>query len=228
MSHDTDADYILLDALAVEAGTDKSSISHNYTKIYAKYFSAFKDKPIKFLEIGIFQGNSVKLWENYFSEAELHFIDIVAHPNQYQSGRSHYHYLDQGNPLDLGKFFQESGGQFDVIIDDGGHLMQQQILSFLMLFPALKSGGLYVIEDLHTSYWQEYGGGGSMLHPNPSPGSTIEFLKKIIDDLNYTGARTSCADHNKTPLDIRLNLSYIQESLQSLHFYKSLCIAIRN
>ncbi len=228
MIHDADTDYIFLDALAVAAGTDKSSVCHNYTKIYAKYFAALEHKPIKFLEIGISQGNSVKLWEDYFSEAELHFIDIAAHPNQYQSGRSHYHYLDQGNFSDLHKFQQESGGEFDVIIDDGGHFMQQQILSFLMLFPALKSGGLYVIEDLHTSYWQEYGGGGSMQHPNPSPGSTTEFLKKLIDDLNYTGARTGCADHYKIPLDMGLSLSYIQGSLLSIHFYKNLCIAIKN
>jgi hypothetical protein len=64
-----DPDYSLLDALALASGTDKSSAGHNYTKIYAKYFASLKDKPIKFLEIGIFQGNSVKMWEDYFSEA---------------------------------------------------------------------------------------------------------------------------------------------------------------
>lgn len=222
-----DAEYQLLDALALEAGTDKSSTGHHYTKVYSRYFSALKNLPIKFLEIGIYYGNSVKLWEKYFEHADLHFIDIMEHPNQYRSNRSHYHYLDQSNVEDLKKFLLKCGEKFDVIIDDGGHLMQQQIVSFLTLFPALKSGGIYVIEDLHTSYWQQFGGGGTFDHPSASPRSTIEFLKKLIDDINYVGARTACADFNKAPPEIRLNVTYLQEHLLSLHFYGSLCIAIK-
>ena len=112
-----------------------------------------EDKPIKFLEIGIFEGASVKLWEEYFKNADLHFIDITFQNIKHFSNRSHYHLCDQENPESLQAFIQKTGGDFDLIIDDGGHTMKQQITSFVTLFPYLKSGGIYIIEDLHTSYW---------------------------------------------------------------------------
>ena len=68
--------YAKLDALALKAGTDKSSAQHNYTKIYSRYFSPIKDKPLKFLEIGIYKGNSVKMWENYFPNGVMDELEL--------------------------------------------------------------------------------------------------------------------------------------------------------
>src|SRR5205085_1265677 len=87
--------YRQLDKIALEAGTDKSSAYHNYTRVYSEYFSKYQNSPIKFLEIGIQYGNSVKLWERYFPNAELHFIDIDPKPILYFSDRAHYHFIDQ-------------------------------------------------------------------------------------------------------------------------------------
>lgn len=219
-------EYGYLDRLAIEAGTDKSSKGHNYTKVYAHYLNFFKDKPIKFLEIGILFGQSVKLWEKYFQNAELHFIDIDSKQIQYHSERSTYHFLDQGDKAQLQTFI-ESNSNFDVIIDDGGHYMDQQINSFIILFQALNSGGIYIIEDLHTSYWKKFGGGGDFENPVSSPESTIEFLKSLIDDLNYIGARTGISDFEQVPLSILSTLNYFQENILSMHFYDSLCIIIK-
>ena len=161
----TQDEYHYLDQMALETGTDKSSRAHNYTEIYAEHFAPLRNQSIKFLEIGIAAGESVRLWENYFPNASLHFIDICRDGIQYYSPRSHYYFLDQADPQALQEFAHLSGGSFDIIIDDGGHFMHQQIISFQTLFPYLQSGGLYIIEDLHTSYWTSHGLGKEIPQP---------------------------------------------------------------
>lgn len=212
--------YEYLDRLAIEANTDKSSNYHNYTAIYAKYFDQIKNDPIKFLEIGIYQGNSVKLWENYFKNADLHFFDITFGAVQYFSKRSSYYLVNQENPEDLLSFIRLFGGDFDVIIDDGGHTMQQQIVSFQTLFPFVKSGGIYVIEDLHTSYWSHFGGGG---HEN----TTIAFLKNLVDDVNFVGNSTTKARHIHLDPAFEQTLNIYQRDIESIHFYDSVAIILK-
>lgn len=213
-----------LDQLALESGTDKSSAYHNYTKIYERFFGELREKPIRFLEIGIYKGDSVKLWENYFPSAELHFIDISLNNVQYFSNRSHYHLVDQANIPALQLFAHSVSGEFDIIIDDGGHTQIQQISSFLALFPFVKKGGYYVVEDLHTSYWKLFGGGGYNECPLAGNGTCIEFLKQLVEKVNYPGARTWCADIEKMPPHLRKDLDYFQEHIEGINFFSSLCI----
>lgn len=210
-------EYKYLDQLALEAGADKASNYHNYTEIYAEYFASLKDQPITFLEIGIFQGSSVKLWESYFSRAELHFIDITLGAVQYFSERSHYHLANQENPKDLERVVRQTGGNFDVIVDDGGHTMNMQIVSFQTLFPHLRSKGMYIIEDLHTSYWPSHGGGAHQR-------TAIAFLKTLIDELNFVGNRTARATHRNLAPDFQSQLSIYQKEIESIHFYDSLVV----
>jgi len=212
-------DYRYLDGLALAAGADKGSNYHNYTEIYARYFASLKEQPIKFLEIGIYKGNSVKLWENYFKNADLHFMDITLEKVEYFSQRSHYHIANQASPQDLRRFIEETRGNFDVILDDGGHTMIQQVMSFKYLFPHVKSGGLYIIEDLHTSYWEIFGGGN---HPR----TTIAFLKGLIDDVNFVGARTTKASHLNVDPSLE-GLDLYRAQIESIHFYDSVAIIIK-
>jgi hypothetical protein len=121
--------------------------------VYANYFHHRRNEPIKLLEIGIHKGNSVLLWENYFPLGGLHFIDIRFDDIEYYSDRSRYYLADQANVEDLNRVIKESGGCFDVIIDDGGHFMNQQITSFVHLFPHLNPGGLYIIEEWCRRLW---------------------------------------------------------------------------
>lgn len=209
-------EYSHLDELALKSGTDKSSAFHNYTEVYAHLFSSIKEKPLKFLEIGICKGNSVQLWEKYFPNAELHFIDISLSQTKYFSKRSTYHLVDQASPQHLQEFITKTGGGFDIIIDDGGHTMRQQIISFQQLFPHVNSGGMYIIEDLHTSYNKQYLGG----HQN----TTVEYLKRLVDELNFVGARQQCASHKNIDPSIMPYLNVLRESIESIHFYSSLVI----
>ena len=69
-------------------------------------------------------------------------------------------------------------GPFDIIIDDGSHVNEHQILTFEYLFPKLKPGGVYIVEDIHTSYWESHGGGYGT-------DSFVEYSKKLSDMINY-------------------------------------------
>lgn len=225
-------EYKYLDNLALSLDKDvtsgKCSNKHNYTEVYSYYLGPIKDKPLKFLEIGIYKGIGTKIWEKYLKNAELHFIDITLKYVQYHSNRSTYHIADQAAPDQLLQVMKNTGGNFDVIIDDGGHTMIQQIVSFKTLFPYLKRGGLYIIEDLHTSYWKDnFGGGGTLEMPIAGAGTAIQFLKDLIDDVNFVGARTGSASHRLNLDHIKNEMNQYRKEIFGMHFYDSLCVIIK-
>ncbi|KAI1694192.1 methyltransferase domain-containing protein [Ditylenchus destructor] len=210
-----------MEKLAVQAGTAKSSTNANYTRIYPMYFYRLKDEPIQLLEIGIFRGQSVRLWENYFSKAELHFIDLPDHRDyiEYYSNRSQYHFINQTH-VDQLIAMANTSGPFDVIIYDAGHNMNEQILSFETLFPYVKAGGMYVIEDIFTSYWKEKGGLGSRDAPMPGPGTTIDFLKKLVDHVNFVSASFGFEiPVSEAEEQLASKMSYYTRRINSIHFY---------
>lgn len=131
--------------------TDKCGFGHDYVEIYEMLFAPLRTKAKKIFEIGVLGGESLRLWEEYFPSADVIGIDIVD-SRKHDVGRVKTAIADQGKRDELAKIVAESGGAFDIILDDGGHRMDQQQISFGALFPALKSGGLYVIEDIHTSF----------------------------------------------------------------------------
>jgi Methyltransferase domain len=218
-----------LDELAIQYGTDKSSYHHAYTKYYEKYFELMRDKPVKFLEIGFYRGASAHMWEDYFSNGDLFFIDINPHVftqlNEFK--RVHINLVNQDDVCALNNFIEEVGTGFDIIIDDGGHTMSQQITSFKTLFPHVKSGGIYVIEDLHTSY--PYGPNYAFDYgcANPEQPTAVNFLKTLVDCVNLPGARTTCADARKCPRNLISDLSSYVSEIESIHFYCSLVFIIK-
>lgn len=220
-------EYNYLDAIANQVQADKGSFYHDYTRVYSNYFKDLRNKPIRFLEIGIYKGNSVKLWETYFPLAELHFIDITSQNIEYFSSRSAYHFLNQEDISALKLLAESIGKPFDIIIDDGGHTMNQQINSLIALFPYVKSGGMYIIEDLHTSYWKEYGGSGTPLFPNAKGTTTVQFLKNLIDAVNAVGAKSQKANFYSAPPAISSHLTFWEKEVRSIHFYDSLCIIFK-
>lgn len=220
---DVHPDYEEMNRMALEANTDKSSEFHDYMTVYAPLFATYKDKPINFLEIGIYKGDSVKLWEKYFTNASLHFIDITDANIQYYSDRAHYHFLDQTNAIALNQF-GNSFGAFDIIIDDGGHTMEQQITSFKTLFDHVKPGGLYIIEDIQTSYWKSYGGGGTQIFPLAGENTTVGFLKKLVDDLNMVPAKFKFANIDRLGVKELALLTPLQQQIKAVHFYPCICV----
>ncbi|MDQ6723414.1 MAG: class I SAM-dependent methyltransferase, partial [Thermoproteota archaeon] len=125
-------------------------------------------------------GGSIELWKKYFGgKVHIYSIDINPECKTLEGENSTIFIGSQSNPEFL-KEVLEKLPELDIIIDDGGHTMIQQKVSFEILYLKVKEGGLYMVEDTHTSYWKEYHGG--LKNPN----SFIEYSKNIIDSL-YEG-----------------------------------------
>jgi len=122
-----------------------------FTPIYEMFFSSMRDKAVCVLEIGIGGGQSLPMWRQYFSKAQIHALDIVRYGDPQLPGVA-LHQIDQTDRMQLMSVGTEFG-PFDIIIDDGGHMMEQQQVSLGTLFSYLQPGGYYFIEDLHTSFW---------------------------------------------------------------------------
>lgn len=149
----------------------------HYFEFYEKYFVKFKNKDIRILEIGVAGGGSLQMWKNYFGKNSLIVgIDIDTRCLNYAGDNIHIEMIDQNNKADIEKLISKYNN-FDLIIDDGSHINEDMINSFKWLFPILNYGGIYFVEDTHTSYWEDYGGG----FRNKS--SFIEYSKKLVDHL---------------------------------------------
>ncbi len=141
--------------LADKYGTDKSS-AHYYTEVYEYFFLPIKDKARKICEIGIWEGASLKMLRDYFPRACIYGIDIND-ASSLNSDRIRTFIADQANRTQLKSFIDTYGEDFDIIIDDAGHTMEQQQVSFGCLFKYVKPGGYYIIEEMHTSLYSHLG-----------------------------------------------------------------------
>jgi hypothetical protein len=209
-----------LDQLAIFYGTDKSSKFHNYTEIYDRYFSPLRDKVCKLLEIGVWHGESMLMWREYFHRALIYGIDIDRQCKKYESERIKIIIADATKPMNL-----YSTG-FDIIIDDGCHGSQQTIKTFELFFDHVIKGGWYVIEDTMCSYLSSHGGGLR------KPGTTIEYFKLLIDHVNFMGycGETYASDRNYLLSHgdrMGIKFSYWTKNIRSIHFYNGLILIER-
>ncbi len=164
-----------LDELAIKYGTDKSSKYHNYTVVYEQMFGPIRNEPLKILEIGVGTGASLKMWLDYFPNAEIHGIDITLENQDAPLISNERVHLCLGDQTDR-DFLDSIGIDFDIVIDDGSHRVDDQIFTFKHLWPNTKL--LYVIEDVYSSYLARYGGGYRRT------GTAVEFFKDLVDDVN--------------------------------------------
>tara|TARA_Y100001968_G_C19449572_1_gene767606 strand:+ start:3984 stop:4694 length:711 start_codon:yes stop_codon:yes gene_type:complete len=149
-----------------------------YFEVYEREFSHLREKEISFLEIGVFKGGSIPMWKGFFKNAEnLTFIDIDENCLKLEEKGTKIIIGDQSDKSFLDKVIQNHG-PFDVVIDDGSHMCDHQIISFEKLWPALKDNGIYLVEDTHSSYWPGFGGG----YRNEA--SFIEYAKRIVDKMH--------------------------------------------
>jgi hypothetical protein len=168
-----------LNDLGLRAGTDKSSAYHNYLSLYSTHFSHIRERENRILEIGILKGESLKIFETYFPNSEILGIDI--HDKKaFETDRIKTICADQSDINFLSSFEDSS---FDVILDDGSHRLDHQQISFGYLFSKLKPGGIYIIEDLHTSlltYTETVRYGLDMFGIlSDGSNSTIDFLRGL-------------------------------------------------
>jgi hypothetical protein len=143
---------------AAARDTDKGPGQHNYTELYERLFLQWKDEPITIFEIGVAAGGSLKMWQDYFTQARIFAVDIEP-KTAFDNARVRTFVADQANRDQL-KAAIDAAGEPHILIDDGGHTMEQQQVSLGYLFEHVRPGGYYVIEDVHTSLpalWSGYG-----------------------------------------------------------------------
>ncbi len=201
--------------------SDKWSV---YLTEYDRIFNEYRDKSVHLLEIGIQNGGSLEIWSKFFPGAQkLVGCDINPDCAQltFEDPRIAV-VVGDANTDAVQTAVLQHASEFDVIIDDGSHRSSDIVKSFARYFPALAEGGVYVAEDLHCSYWQEFEGGLF------DPFSSITFFKRLADILSY--------EHwgiNKKRTDIlngffaKYGFEIDEEVLEHIHsveFVNSICI----
>jgi hypothetical protein len=181
----------------------------HYIDVYDKYFHEYRDKEIVFLEIGIAHGGSLQMWRRYFGEkAKIIAVDVNEECKKFAEPNTIIYIGSQEDENFLADL-KSKIPKVDILLDDGGHTMSQQITTFKSLFTHVKEDGLYVCEDIHTSYWKDYYGGYK------KKGTFIEFSKNFIDYIHGWHAEP------KVKKDM---FNYITESVYALHYYDSMLI----
>jgi hypothetical protein len=172
--------------LAIAFGTDKQG-SHSYADHYEHHLGHLRRRPIKLLEIGIggyadphAGGASLRMWKAYFPKAQIVGVDVID-KSALAEDRIQIVQGEQHDVSFLG-WLGKTHGPFDVVIDDGSHVNSHVIATFRGLFPYMNEAGLYIIEDLQTSYWERGYGGSSATDRS---GTSMSFLHDLVDGLNF-------------------------------------------
>jgi cephalosporin hydroxylase len=178
----------------------------HYFPIYERHFKDFVYKPITFIEIGCGLGGSLPMWKRYFGpHARIIGIDIDPECKKFEEDQIEV-YIGQQQDCKFLQSLLDEVGTPDIVLDDGSHVMSHITASFQFLYPRMLKNGIYMVEDLHTAYWDEYEGGLR------KPSTFIEGCKNLIDELN--------ADHNRGALPP----TEFTRTTVSMHFYDSVIV----
>jgi hypothetical protein len=208
-------DNVLYETFAADTNVHKW---HHYFDIYTRHFESYRSKPIKMLEIGVFRGGSLRMWKKYFHrDSVIVGIDIDRNCQQYEIADQDVYVRigSQADPDFLAAVNKEFG-PFDIILDDGSHKTYHQLISFTSLFrEALKDGGCYMVEDMHTNYWTSH---------VDTPQSFIEVSKQMVDMLHepYFGRKEINFRHQHAEAVSELDVSYLGANLSGIAFYDSI------
>lgn len=209
-------------------GDDPYKKADIYLQEYDRLFSPLRDKPVRFLELGVYKGHSMMMWQEYFSHpwAAIVGLDGAVKPDLFpKDPRFHFVHGGQDDPKMIQETYTAAGGQFDVILDDCSHLGCHTARSFSQLFPEmLKPGGLYIIEDTCTAFLKngEYDAapysppeigipGMPRIFPSHDHGM-IGLLKQLID---HAQAPTAAGGYTRYPIarmDVFTNFAVLHKA----------------
>ncbi|MDX2001763.1 MAG: class I SAM-dependent methyltransferase [Chitinophagales bacterium] len=179
----------------------------HYFEVYDRHFSKFRGKDIVLVEVGVYHGGSLQMWKDYFGpKAKIYGIDINPDCKNLEEDNIEILIGSQSDRTFL-KQVKSKIPRIDILIDDGGHTMRQQIVTFEELFDHIKEDGVYLCEDLHTSYWLNFGGGYKRA------GTFIEYSKNFIDYIHAWHSKQSA-----------LKVNAFTKSVHSLHYYDSILV----
>ena len=189
---------------------NKKNLIHkwdHYFEIYDRHFKKYKDKDIVLLEVGVSRGGSLQMWSDYFGKGSKFFgIDIDPRCKEFENENTKIFIGSQSDRKFL-DYVKDNIPPVDILIDDGGHYMNQQIILFEELFGYIKKNGVYLCEDTHSSYWLVFGGGYKRR------GTFIEYSKNFIDMLNAFHSEQS-----------KYKINNFTKSVNSIHYYDSVLV----
>lgn len=201
-----------LDQIANKHKTDKGSWHHGYCNNYEKHLAPLRDKPILLIEAGIggynrpgHGGAGLKMWAEYFSRGRVVGFDI--HDKGFLDGGNICTAIGSQNDRAFLEGLIEKVGRPDVFVDDASHMNALTIETFKIAFPLLKPGGIYIIEDIETSWWEEHGFDGCKDRHNLNAETTINFARRLLD----------CVNEKHLP-------SKAEYPIESMHFYQNIVI----
>lgn len=155
----------------------------HYFDIYDRHLSPYRGRKVNIVEFGVAHGGSLQMWRDYFGRrARITGVDLNPRCAELTGKGINVVIGDQENREFLNDLADQVG-EIDIVIEDGGHTMGQQIATFEELWPRIRDGGIFLIEDLHTSYWPKYGGGYKRSE------TFIEYAKDLIDQQNAWHSR---------------------------------------
>ena len=202
--------------LATLHGSDKWG-RHWYARHYQAHFAPRRSQPLTLLEIGVGGyedpakgGASLRMWRDFFPQARIYGID-VHEKHGVEEERIRIFRGSQDDPEFL-RSVLEATGPLDIVIDDGSHRNDHVVASFNALFPHLREGGIYAVEDTQTSYWPPYGGSLDL----DAPHTTMNLFKRLVDGLNH--AELIRPGYEPTFLDL---------NVESVHFYHNMVFVYR-
>jgi hypothetical protein len=201
-----------LKILATIYGSDKWNF-HWYAQHYEQCLASIRRKRLNLLEIGIggyadpkAGGSSLRMWRAYLPHAHIYGIDLYDKTAHNERRITTF----AGSQIDTA--FLDSVvakiGKIDLIVDDGSHINAHVIATFHHLFPYLADGGLYMVEDVETSYWPPNGN----LTDRNDPLTSMGFFKSLVDGLNYEEFRNVYEP------------TYYDRNIMSIFFYHNLVI----
>lgn len=178
----------------------------HYFEIYDQFFKKYRDTECVIVEVGICKGGSLQMWKNYFGEkAQIIGIDIDESTLAFSEEQVTVEIGSQSD-REFWREFKKKYPKVDIFIDDGRHTMEQQIITFEEMFEHVSETGIYLCEDMHTSYWTNYGGGYK------KPLSYVEYSKNFVDYINAWYNLEMSADNMLT------------RTMHSLHYYDSVLV----
>lgn len=179
---------------------------HHYLSIYEEYFSSWRGGALRFLEIGVSGGGSLSMWRKYFGESAVIFgIDIDERCSKFDGIDAQVRIGSQDDPDFLRRVVAEMGG-IDIVLDDGSHVMRHIRTSLDVLFPLLEDKGIYMIEDLHTAYWKDFGGGYTR------KANFFNYVNQLVHDMH----RWYHVSKVRHPV--------ISDLCDSIHIHDSICV----
>lgn len=178
----------------------------HYFTAYERHLSRFVNRPVLLVEIGCGEGGSLQMWKRYLGpQALVVGVDIREECAAYADTQIAVRIGNQADTDFLDRLLGEFGPP-DIVVDDGSHIMQHMSASFRHLYPRMDRNGVYIVEDMHTCYWPEFGGGLRR------EGSFMELCKSLLDALNADLSRGAVTPDAFTA------------STLSMHFYDSMAV----